>query len=208
MQQRLKRFLAFSSINHVGFGLIALSTEVGSSIASLGYIVVYVLSSLILVTIINGVRGVVNNRALTYVSDLSVLITKDRVLGWIFIFMMFSLAGIPPFLGFFTKYSVLVTCASSVFVWGFTSFLIAVCLLPIASFNYLRVIKNMLFRGYYSTTHASNFYVSTGFITKSILIVGVLSTLLIPTVLLFLVNSTVGYTGINAYVATIGLFFK
>jgi len=81
MQQRLKRFLAYSSINQLGFGLIALSTETGSAFSSFSYVVVYVLSSLILVAIFSSVRTLADNRSFIYVSDLSTLMTKDSTLG-------------------------------------------------------------------------------------------------------------------------------
>lgn len=208
MQQRLKRFLAYSSINQLGFGLIALSTETGSAFSSFSYVVVYVLSSLILVAIFSSVRTLADNRSFIYVSDLSTLMTKDSTLGWVVIFVILSLAGIPPFLGFFTKYSVLVTCASSTFAWGFLSFLVAACLLPIASFNYLRVIKNMLFRGYFSVTYASRFYISMPFAKRVLILVSALLTIIIPLFALDIINCVAGYWGVNGFNTVSDIFFK
>lgn len=110
---------------------------------------------------------------------------------------MFSLAGIPPFLGFFTKYSVLLTCASSTEYWGFIAFFVAIFLLPFATFNYLRVIKNMLFRGYYSSEFSSKFFINMPYNGKDILVSALLALILLPTWGVYLVNFMAGIVGIN-----------
>ena len=84
----------------------------------------------------------------------------------------------------------------------------AVCLLPIASFNYLRVIKNMLFRGYFSTSHASTFYIDINFFSKGLLVISTLLIISIPVALLAVVNLNAGYLGLNSFVSTVGFFFK
>lgn len=103
-QKRVKRLLAYSSINNAGYVLAGLSTgSLPGLQAALTYLLLYSVTLLILFGVLAGAPG---SRAVTHVNELGRL----RAHGGIAVLtasMLFSLAGIPPLTGFWTKFFVL-----------------------------------------------------------------------------------------------------
>lgn len=134
-QKRIKRLLAYSSINNVGFALASLSTGNVSGVeAAITYMLFYSLSLLCLFILIIYCSG---SREATYVSELTRLraIPFGAVLGAL---TLFSLAGIPPLSGFWTKFFVLQELVSS---GCYALAVIGVIGSLVGSFYYLSLIR-------------------------------------------------------------------
>ena len=140
-QTNIKRMLAYSTIAHVGFlflGLIA-GTEAGFS-GSMFYIISYALMSM-------GAFGMIillgrNGFEAEMLDDFKGLSERNPWFAFIMLCLMFSMAGIPPFLGFWSKWFVLKELVASGFV---TLAAVAVIFSIIGAFFYLRIIKLMYF---------------------------------------------------------------
>ena len=101
-QKSIKRLMAYSSIGHMGYALIGLAVNTPAGIQGvLIYMVTYVfMSAGVFACIIAMAR---RGRALEQISDLGGLARTDPMLAAAFAVFMFSMAGIPPFSGFFGK---------------------------------------------------------------------------------------------------------
>jgi NADH-quinone oxidoreductase subunit N len=140
-QTNIKRMLAYSTIAHVGFlflGLIA-GTDAGFS-GSMFYIISYALMSM-------GAFGMIillgrNNFEAERLDDFKGLSERSPWFAFVMLCLMFSMAGIPPFLGFWSKWFVLKELVSSGFV---TLAAVAVVFSIIGAYYYLRIVKLMYF---------------------------------------------------------------
>ena len=140
-QQNIKRMLAYSTISHVGFiflGLLA-GTEQGYA-AAMFYSVVYALMA----AGAFGVLVMTSRRGLDVetLDDLKGLSDRDAWLAAVMGLMMFSMAGVPPMVGFVAKLLVLEAIVSQGLVW---LAVVAVVFSIIGAFYYLRVVKMMYF---------------------------------------------------------------
>ncbi|MEO1967816.1 MAG: NADH-quinone oxidoreductase subunit NuoN [Sphingomonadaceae bacterium] len=141
-QQNLKRLLAYSSINNVGFLLVGLAaaTPAGAS-AMLTYLVIYVamtLGSFAALLMLRDTEG----QPLETFADISGLSTTRPGLAWCLLFVMFSLAGIPPLFGFWAKFVVFQAAVQAGLV---PLAAIGIAASVIGAFYYLRFIKVMFF---------------------------------------------------------------
>jgi NADH-quinone oxidoreductase subunit N len=141
-QQNLKRLLAYSSINNIGFLLIGLAagTEAGVA-AMLVYLAIYVamtLGSFICIMQLHGDDGVLKE-GLADVAGLSK--TRPALAACLAIFM-FSLAGIPPLFGFWGK---LVVFNAAVAAGLLPLAVIGIAASVIGAFYYLKIVKLMYF---------------------------------------------------------------
>ena len=148
-QTNIKRMLAYSTIAHMGFMLLALlSGVINRNLLSASeaygsamfYVVVYVLTVL-------GAFGVVLllSRAgfeADNLSDFKGLNQRSPWFAFVMLIAMFSLAGIPPTVGFYAKLSVLQSVLAAGHVW---LAVVAVMFSLIGAFYYLRVVKLMYF---------------------------------------------------------------
>ena len=150
-QTNLKRMLAYSAISHMGFMLLALmSGVVGRMVdpmalanaysSAMYYTVAYVLMSL-------GAFGVILllSRAGYEAEDLDDFKGLNRRSPWfaaVMAMLMFSMAGIPFFVGFFAKFSVLLSALAAQHLYAV---IIAVLFSLIGAYYYLRVVKLMYF---------------------------------------------------------------
>lgn len=140
-QSNIKRMLAYSTIAHVGFLLLGLlSGTAGGYAGAMFYVITYALMSMggFAMIIILGRRGHEADR----LDDFSGLAERSPWLAFMMLILMFSMAGIPPFLGFWAKWFVLREVIQAGFVW---IALLAVLLAIIGAFYYLRVVKLMYF---------------------------------------------------------------
>jgi NADH-quinone oxidoreductase subunit N len=148
-QSNIKRMLAYSTISHMGFMLLGLlSGIVGGNTLSAAdawssamfYAVVYVLMSL-------GAFGMVVllSRAgfeAERIEDFRGLNARSPWFAFIMLLLMFSLAGVPPMVGFYAKLSVLQAVLGTGQVW---LAVVAVAFSLVGAFYYLRVVKLMYF---------------------------------------------------------------
>jgi NADH-quinone oxidoreductase subunit N len=151
-QTNLKRMLAFSTISHMGFVLLGLMSGVinGNSSAaanayssSMFYVVTYVLTTLasfgvILLLSRDGFES-------EEISDFAGLNQRSPFYAAVMAICLFSLAGIPPMVGFYAKLSVLQALVASGQLFDLGLAVFAVMMSLIGAFYYLRVVKVMYF---------------------------------------------------------------
>ncbi len=140
-QTNLKRMLAYSTISHMGFLLLGvLSGNNGGYGASMFYVLVYVMMSL-------GAFGMImllsrQGFEAEKLEDFKGLNQRSPWHAFVMLLLMFSMAGVPPTVGFYAKLSVLNAALSAGFVWLAVA---AVLFSVIGAFYYLRIIKLMYF---------------------------------------------------------------
>lgn len=146
-QRKLKRFLAYSSIGHVGYVLIALATVSPEGIqAVLTYLIIYMAISLnawtsVLVLLRNiGKEG--GNVPVKYIDELVHLSRINPALTASFAFLALSMAGIPPLAGFAAKLGIFFSAIS---VQLYMVSIIGVLLSVVSAFYYLRWLKLLYF---------------------------------------------------------------
>ena len=151
-QSNLKRMLAYSTISQMGFVLLGLlSGVVNGDIAgmrnayssSMFYIVTYVLTTLAAfgVILLLAREGFESDE----ISDLAGLNERSPLYAAIMAICLFSMAGIPPMVGFYAKLSVLQALVSSGQTFSIGLAVFAVMMSLIGAFYYLRVVKVMYF---------------------------------------------------------------
>ena len=140
-QTNLKRMLAYSTISHMGFLLLGvLSGTLEGYGAAMFYVSVYVLMGL-------GAFGMIllmtrDGFEAEELDDLKGLSQRNPWYAFVMLLIMFSMAGVPPTIGFWAKLYVLQSIISIGFVW---LAVVAVLFSLIGAFYYLRVIKLMYF---------------------------------------------------------------
>jgi len=103
-QSEIKRFIAYASINQIGFFLLSLvSKSIFGVKAALLYLVVYIIMNFLFFGIILNGFNIITGRNILYFSDLNSLVDFAPFSGVILVLTLFSMAGIPPLAGFFTK---------------------------------------------------------------------------------------------------------
>jgi NADH-ubiquinone oxidoreductase chain 2 len=150
-QFRIKRLLAFSTISHVGFMLLALAVSGQESIdAFLFYLIQYSLTSLNAFFILlafgylihSQTAGSGQNSDVQFISQLSGQFRQNPILALSMIVCLFSMAGIPPLMGFFAKYAVLYTAIHNGFY--FIS-IVGILTSVVSAAYYLRVVRVIYF---------------------------------------------------------------
>jgi NADH-quinone oxidoreductase subunit N len=141
VQTNLKRMLAYSTISHMGFMLLGfLSGEVNGYSSAMFYVVTYVLTTL-------GTFGMImllsrEGFEADRLEDLRGLNRRSPWYAFVMLILMFSLAGVPPTVGFFAKLAVLQAAVDAGLVWVAVT---AVVLALVGAFYYLRIVKLMYF---------------------------------------------------------------
>jgi len=103
-QVRIKRFIAYTSINQVGFMLLGIaSCNLIGVVATLLYIVLYVIMSFIFFSLLLNSEHVITKKTMIYLSDLYSLILYHGESTKHFVLVMLSMAGLPPLGGFLSK---------------------------------------------------------------------------------------------------------
>jgi len=140
-QLRIKRFLAFSSVTHVGFLLIAFSTGTFEGLVALFfYLVFYVIMSLNIWTIV--ILLELKKNRLKFITDLQNLAKTNPIISITFLVNLFSMAGVPPLAGFYAKsYVFLSALDSSLYFLTIFAILFSV----LSAFYYIRFIKIIYF---------------------------------------------------------------
>lgn len=140
-QQNIKRLMAYSSIGHMGYALIGLAAGTADGVRGvLIYMLTYVFMNAGTFACIIAMRR--RDRNVEGVGDLAGLGRTDPAMALAIAVFMFSMAGIPPFSGFWGKYFIF-TAAVQEGMW--TLAVIGVLTSVIGAFYYIRIIKVMYF---------------------------------------------------------------
>ena len=141
-QSNLKRLLAYSSINNVGFILIGLAAATAAGVsAMLVYLAIYVamsLGSFVAVLMLKNAAG----EHVEGVSDIAGLSSSRPLLALCLAMMMFSLAGIPPLFGFWGKFVVFQAAVQADLI---VLAAIGIAASVIGAFYYIKIVKVMYF---------------------------------------------------------------
>jgi NADH-quinone oxidoreductase subunit N len=176
-QTNIKRLLAYSSINNVGFVLVGLAagTEAGVS-ATMTYMVIYVLMTLGSFACVLQMRAA-DGRHVEDIASLAGLSRRQPALAAAIAIFMFSLAGIPPLLGFWAKF---VVFDAAVAAGLMPLAVIGIAASTIGAFYYLKIVKIMYFDEPAEAYHPVGSYVESGVIALTALAVSPLGYLAIP----------------------------
>ena len=147
-QSRIKRLLAYSTISHIGFILLALAINTEQSIDSfLFYIIQYSITNLNTFLILIALGYVLKNNSqsilesfqdIKYITELKGLFFNNPLLSLSLTICLFSMAGVPPLLGFFSKQFVLYSAMQSEYYFiGIIAIIVSV----ISASYYLKIIK-------------------------------------------------------------------
>jgi len=160
-QTRIKRLLAYSTISHIGFILLALAINTEQSIDSLiFYIIQYSITNLNIFLIIIALSYIINHsinnktdleihiknlqtnpnriKDIKYISELKGQFFLNPLLSLSLSICLFSMAGIPPLIGFFSKQFVLYSAIQS--GYNFIS-IVAIIVSVISASYYLKIIR-------------------------------------------------------------------
>jgi NADH-ubiquinone oxidoreductase chain 2 len=204
-QSRIKRLLAYSTISHVGFILLALTVHsIESNQAFLFYIIQYIISNLNAFLILIGIGSSLylyytnvseynnlpekNNSPIQLISQLKGYFSINPLMAFCLVTTMFSFAGLPPLVGFFAKQMVLTTALDN---YKTMLVITGVVTSVIGAVYYLNVIKTIYFDK--SDYEKSYIYVDISLsnvfsITLSILNLLIFAFILTPNELLNLCN--------------------
>ena len=140
-QKDIKRMMAYSSIGHMGFALVGLAsgTEIGVQ-ALLIYMSIYVIMNIGTFAFILSMEK--DGNPVTEISALNMYSRVDPLRALALMILMFSLAGIPPMVGFFGKFYVLKAAVDANMAWLAIAGVIASV---IGAFYYLRIVYLMYF---------------------------------------------------------------
>ncbi len=143
-QTKIKRLLAYSAINHVGFLLIGLIGVTYFGFFALSfYIMIYILISINIFTILLVLRRKYNNLKIKKINEFAILFKSHPLLAINFCLILFSVAGIPPLAGFYSKFYIFSSAINSqIYLVAVVSALLSV----LASMYYIRLIKLMFFK--------------------------------------------------------------
>ncbi len=141
-QVNMKRFLAFSSISQAGYIMLAVIGDNAMGVSALMfYVLVYVFSNLAAFGVIGAIENASGKLLMT---DYNGLYRANPRLAFTMMLAMFSLAGIPPFAGFFSKFFVFTSALNGTeSVALYVLVLIALINTIISLYYYLLVVKAM-----------------------------------------------------------------
>jgi len=141
VQPNLKRMLAYSTVSHVGFLFLGLA---GGNAAGYAAAMFYAISYSIMAAAAFGAIVVLSNRGFEAdrIDDFKGLNARDPWMAGMVLCIMASLAGVPPFLGFWAKLVVLRAALQGDMLW---LAIIGIVFAVVGAFYYLRVIKVMYF---------------------------------------------------------------
>ena len=147
-QSELKRFMAFSSISQAGYIMLAVVGNSQLGIASLTYyVLVYIVANMAVFTVINVVehraQPMANGQSLTAISAYNGFYQTNPKLSFLMTLALFSLAGIPPFAGMFSKFFVFMAAAEQGSAAAYFVVFIALVNTVISLYYYLLIVKAM-----------------------------------------------------------------
>ena len=140
-QNQIRRLFGYSAIGHIGFILIGISainqTAIESSLMYLFIYIIMTLSAFISLELLSS-----DSKSIDTINDLKGLNNSHPWVALMLLFTMFSMIGIPPFIGFYAKWIILSTLIDSDMIYTAT---IAIIISVIAAYYYLKIVWYMYF---------------------------------------------------------------
>ena len=137
----LKRFMAFSSISQAGYIMLAVMGNPTMGVTALTYyVLVYVAANMAVFTVINAVE---QNGGNSQMSCYNGFYQTNPKLSFLMTLALFSLAGIPPFAGMFSKFFVFMAAAAEGSFWVYFVVFIALINTVVSLYYYLLIVKAM-----------------------------------------------------------------
>lgn len=141
-QKNIKRMMAYSSINNVGFALVGLATGTEAGVASVYvYLTIYLVMTLGSFLVILQMRDADGHPLETIDSFAGMSRTRPAMAAAMAMFML-SLAGIPPLFGFYAKFAVFMAAVEAGLFW---LAVVGIVMSVIGAYYYLRIVKTMYF---------------------------------------------------------------
>lgn len=147
-QSDLKRFMAFSSISQAGYIVLAIVGNTAMSVTALSfYVLIYVVANMAVFTVISAVEE--HNNGKVDIDDYNGLYQTNPKLAFLMTLALFSLGGIPPFAGMFSKFFVFMAAVkgmdvtSNVGALSYAVVFIALINTVISLYYYLIIVKAM-----------------------------------------------------------------
>ena len=141
-QSELKRFMAFSSISQAGYIMLAVVGNGQLGVAALTYyVLVYIVANMAVFTVINVVES--NHNGRTDMAAYSGFYQTNPKLSFLMTLALFSLAGIPPFAGMFSKFFVFMAAAQQGSAAAYFVVFIALINTVVSLYYYLLIVKAM-----------------------------------------------------------------
>jgi NADH-quinone oxidoreductase subunit N len=172
-QRNIKRLMAYSSIAHMGYALMGLAAGTAFGVqAMLIYMAIYVVMSVGTFAFILSMEK--DGEPVTDILSLHMYSRRDPTRAMSMLILLFSLAGVPPLLGFFAKYYVLLAAVQADLAWLAVAGVIASV---IGAFYYLRIVYYMYFGEDREGLDAGTSPILWGFLVASaaIMVVGVVN---------------------------------
>jgi NADH-quinone oxidoreductase subunit N len=142
-QYKVKRLFAYSTISHIGFVLMGLccGTQEGI-VASYLYILIYIITTIICFTLLLSIYTKKELLRLYYIKDLISLTRSNSGAAFITAITFFSIAGVPPLAGFFSKMLIfMMAFFSNIYLLVIIGILVSV----VSCFYYIRIIRSVYF---------------------------------------------------------------
>ena len=144
-QKELKRFMAYSSISQAGYIMLAVVGASQYGVTALSYyVLVYVVANLAVFSVINAVEQ--NNGGRTDIHAYDGFYSRNPKLAFLMTLALFSLAGIPPFAGMFSKFFVFMAAAQQGSTLAYAVVFIALVNTVVSLYYYLLIVKAMYIR--------------------------------------------------------------
>ena len=141
-QTELKRFMAFSSISQAGYIMLAVVGNSAAGVTSLMYYtLIYIVANMAVFTVINIVEHKTGGK--TDIDDYNGFYQTNPKLSFLMTLALFSLAGIPPFAGMFSKFFVFMAAAGEGSWWAYAVVFIALINTVVSLYYYLLIVKAM-----------------------------------------------------------------
>ncbi len=141
-QGELKRFMAFSSISQAGYIMLAVvgNSAMGMT-ALMYYTLIYIVANMAVFTVINIVEQ--KNGGTTEMASYNGFYATNPKLAFLMTVALFSLAGIPPFAGMFSKFFVFMAAAEQGSYWAYVVLFVALVNTVVSLYYYLLIVKAM-----------------------------------------------------------------
>lgn len=140
-QRDIKRLMAYSSIAHMGYALVGLASGTAQGVqAMLVYMAIYVTMNVGTFAFILSMER--DGRPVTDIQSLNMFSKKEPLKALALLVLMFSLAGVPPMVGFFGKFYVLKAAVDANMTW---LAIVGAVASVIGAFYYLRIVFYMYF---------------------------------------------------------------